>query len=65
MKGSNTFVLNELTMMAALQHYFDNVVFSTLHGKPPKVMSITHFNTGRGSGNEFTICVDAEQEDRA
>lgn len=38
MEGTNTLELNYATVIAALQHYFDTVVYRD--GKSPKVTSI-------------------------
>ena len=45
MIGSNTLLLNKATVMAALQHYFDTVVYAK--GQSPQVDSISlNGNTG-------------------
>ena len=51
MIGTNTMSLNEATVIAAMQHYFDTVIFAP--GKAPKVTGVTQ--EGVGGGREFRI----------
>ena len=56
MKGSNTLELNELTLITALQLYFDTVLFR--EGCAPKVVSIAKTSsTAYGHENAFTVNV--------
>ena len=42
--GENELRLNEETVVAALQHYFDSVLFA--EGKAPLVIGVSHDNSG-------------------
>lgn len=57
MTGKNKLCLNEATVVAALQHYFETVVFAA--GKAPRVDSVTE-KTDHGYGREKTFEVVCE-----
>lgn len=54
MIGNNSFTLNEATMKAAVQHYFDTVLF--VDGKSPKIEGVTA-TSSTYAGASFTISV--------
>jgi hypothetical protein len=58
MKGSNVLRLNEDTVLAALQHYFDNVLFKP--GMCPKALSVTE-ETKSCEPKVFEVTVDTPQ----
>lgn len=58
MIGSNSLVLNQATMTAAMQHYFDTVLFA--EGKSPKVKNVKQEN---GHTPTFTVEVETPKEE--
>ena len=57
LNGANTITINTATLIAAVQHYFDKLVFAD--GKSPAVKSISATSTYDGA--EFIVKV-AERE---
>ncbi len=58
-KGTNQIELNEATMILAIQHYFNCVIFA--EGKSPNVVSVKP--SSKGYGNQgFTIEVKEPEE---
>lgn len=55
MIGKNTLKLNEATVKAALQHWFDTVTFAA--GKAPKVLSVAQ----GPYGTEFVVDVEEDK----
>lgn len=56
MIGNNEIVLNEQTLCAAVQHWFDNVMFAT--GKAPRVQSVKADKSGNYERtNTFAVAV--------
>ena len=56
--GNNKLTLNQATMVAAVQHYFDTVVFA--EGKSPKVTQVEKESKGYGQ-DEFAVAVEEKQ----
>lgn len=64
MKGKNQITLNQATMVLAIQHYFESIVFK--EGSEPQVIAVAskkEESTNRSYGNvpaseEFIISVD-------
>jgi len=60
MIGNNEIVLNEATMIVALQHWFDTVTFAT--GKSPKVQSVKQDKSGGYSRQDcFTVAITEKE----
>ena len=55
--GQNEISLNTVTMNAAIQHYFDTVLFA--EGKSPKVTSVR-----ASSGGNFKNTFEVQVEDK-
>jgi hypothetical protein len=56
MIGKNVLRLNEATMMAAVQHYFDSVLYAP--GKSPKISAIETTGDRPIGVNLFQVTVD-------
>lgn len=56
MKGNNKLILNEATMIEAVQFWLD----SKMVHKAPKVTNVKHI--GSGYDNSFEICLDADAD---
>jgi hypothetical protein len=56
MKGSNTIELNEATMIEAVQHYFETVLFNDGHA--PKVEAVEQGLTGKGYESRKCFRID-------
>lgn len=57
--GVNELQLNEATVVAALQHYFDSVLFA--EGKAPRVTGVSEKSSGSyGSTTSFHVKVEQE-----
>lgn len=52
LKGNNSINLNESTVIAALQYYFDKVLFA--EGQSPTVTSVA-VNSSKYDAREFTV----------
>lgn len=60
MRGSNTMLLNEATMIKALQHYFDTVLFN--HENSPEIKGVSYTSTHGVPPFQISI---AERKDNA
>ena len=60
MKGNNTITLNEATMIAAVQHYFDTILFR--EGAAPKVQRVA-VNSGNYSDQFCVTTCEPSQKD--
>ena len=60
--GANKLTLNQATMVAAVQHYFDTVLFAD--GRSPKVTQVEKESKGYGP-DEFAVSVEEKQQPAA
>ena len=59
MRGVNVIELNEATVIDAIQHYFDTVLFAS--GKSPVITGFSQKSGGYGA-NSFTVAVSDTAE---
>lgn len=60
MIGQNVLTLNKATILAALNHYFKDVIYQD--GQVPSAISLSEVQSGADQGS-FRVLVDTKPED--